>query len=144
MKINTKTPAFSDLPTKFDTLCKLHMPRPIHDKVDLENTAALTDAMAGHEKHMNRDQQDYFELLCNLIEEYEREHFEIFDERKCSGLDLLKHLLELHDMNASDFSRLLGADRTLGAKILRGERNLTIPHLRILSKHFHVRADAFV
>ena len=47
-------------------------------------------------------------------------------------------------MNASDLSRLLGADRTLGAKILRGERNLTIPHLHILSKRFRVRPDLFV
>lgn len=47
-------------------------------------------------------------------------------------------------MKAADLSRLLGADRTLGAKILRGERNLTVPHLRILAERFKVSPALFV
>ncbi len=144
MKSTIEKPAFANLPRDFFGLCNLHTPRPLHDKVDLDNATALADIMAGHEKQMTRDQDDYYELLCTLIEEYEREHFPEFEKKRVGGLGLLKHLLELNAMNASDFSRLLGADRTLGAKILRGERNLTIPHLRILARRFRVRPDVFV
>jgi antitoxin component HigA of HigAB toxin-antitoxin module len=48
---------------------------------------------------------------------------------------------------ASDYdrvSRLLGAQRSLGAKILQGERSLTVPHLRILTEYFNVSADLFL
>jgi len=144
MKSTVGKLAFVNLPRDFSGLCSFHTPRPLHNKVDVDNATAVVDIMAGHEKQMSRDQDDFYELLCTLIEEYEREHFPGLEKKKSGGLDILKHLLELNKMNASSLSRLLGADRTLGAKILRGERNLTIPHLRILAKRFRVRADLFV
>lgn len=144
MKATVEKLIFANLPRDFLGLCNLHTPRPLHDKVDMDNVTVLVDIMAGHEKQMSRDQDDFYELLCTLIEEYEREHFPELEKKKVGGLNLLKHLLELNGMNASDLSRLLGADRTLGAKILRGERNLTIPHLRILAKRFRIRPDLFV
>ena len=64
MKSTIENPAFLDLPRDFTGLCKLHTPRPIHDSVDLDNTTALADILAGHEKQMSRDQDDYYELLC--------------------------------------------------------------------------------
>jgi antitoxin component HigA of HigAB toxin-antitoxin module len=39
---------------------------------------------------------------------------------------------------------LLGAHRTLGGMILRGERKLTVDHVRALSAHFGVSADLFL
>jgi antitoxin component HigA of HigAB toxin-antitoxin module len=47
-------------------------------------------------------------------------------------------------MSAADFSRLLGGSRNLGAMILRGERKLTLNHVRALAKHFHVSGDLFL
>ena len=46
-------------------------------------------------------------------------------------------------MSAADLSRLLGGSRNLGAMILRGERKLTLNHVRTLSRRFHVSADLF-
>ncbi len=47
-------------------------------------------------------------------------------------------------MNAADLSRILGTSRNLGAMILRGERQLTLAHVRTLAKHFSVSADLFL
>jgi len=47
-------------------------------------------------------------------------------------------------MTAADLARLLDVHRTLGAMILRGERQLTLNHVRILAKHFAVSADSFL
>jgi antitoxin component HigA of HigAB toxin-antitoxin module len=33
-----------------------------------------------------------------------------------------------HEMSAADLSRVLGSDRSLGPKLLRGERRLTVDH----------------
>jgi antitoxin component HigA of HigAB toxin-antitoxin module len=38
----------------------------------------------------------------------------------------------------------LGGSRNLGAMILRGERKLTLNHVRTLSRHFGVSADVFL
>lgn len=47
-------------------------------------------------------------------------------------------------MNASDLARLLGVHISMGSKILKGERSLTVEHLKKLAKRFHVRADLFI
>lgn len=41
-------------------------------------------------------------------------------------------------------TRLLDVHRTLGAMILRGERKLTLNHVRTLARHFGVSADVFL
>jgi len=130
---------FSSLPRNYDGLCRLLTPRPIHDKVDFQNVLEITDAMAGH--HLTADQEDYFDLLSRLIEDYEKEQL---DAPKVNGLEALQHLLDAHEMSAADLARLLGVHRTLGGMILRGERQLTLAHVRTLSKHFSVSADLFL
>jgi len=131
---------FEAMPKDYDGLCKLHIPRPIRDKVDFENVVEITDAMAGHK--LTADQDDYFDLLARLIEDYEQEHG--LSTPKVSGVDALRHLLDAHDMNATDLARLLDVHRTLGAMILRGERQLTLSHVQKLSNHFGVSADLFL
>jgi HTH-type transcriptional regulator/antitoxin HigA len=132
---------FAAVPKNYAELCQILTPRPIHDKVDYENVTEITDAMAGHK--LTADQEDYFDLLCQLIETYEKEHAQL-DAPKVTGLEMLQHLLEANDMSAADLARLLEVHRTLGAMILRGERQLTLAHVQKLSNHFSVSADLFL
>ena len=140
MKTTQTKIKFVRLPKDYAGLCRMLTPRPIHDKVDFENVTEITDAMAGHK--LTADQEDYFDLLCRLIEDYEKE--QCLPAPKVSGLDALQHLLKAHDMSAADLARLLGVHRTLGGMILRGERQLTLAHVRTLAKHFRVSADLFL
>jgi HTH-type transcriptional regulator / antitoxin HigA len=139
MKRLRKPINFEQLPKDYAELCKRLMPRPIRDKIDFENVTEVADVMAGHK--LSPDQIDYFNLLCRLIEDYEREHL---PTPKVSGLDALRHLLDEDNMGAADLSRLLGVHRTLGGMILRGERKLTVDHVRTLSLHFGVTTDLFL
>ena len=141
MKVTRAKTEFARLPKDYAGLCRMLTPRPIRDKVDFENVTEITDAMAGHK--LTADQEDYFDLLCRLIEDYEKEHAQL-DTSKVTGLEALQHLLEAHDLNAADLARLLGVHRTLGAMILRGERKLTLNHVRTLARHFGVSADVFL
>ena len=61
MKTSTGTIRFDDLPTSYEDLVRLHMPRPIHDEDELENATELIDLMAGHD--LSADQEDYLDLL---------------------------------------------------------------------------------
>jgi HTH-type transcriptional regulator/antitoxin HigA len=135
---NTKL-EFARLPNDYAGLCWVLMPRPIHDKVEFQNVTEITDAMAG--RKLTSDQEDYFDLLCRLIEDYEKERI---DPPKVTALEALQHLLEAHGMSAADLARLLGVHRTLGAMLLRGERKLTLNHVRTLSRQFGVSADVFL
>jgi HTH-type transcriptional regulator/antitoxin HigA len=119
------------------------VPRPIHDRSGHENALEVIEAMAGFEDEFNSDQHDYFAVIADFVAAYE----DAQESRQHSNprpLDILKHFLEENGMVAADLSRLLGADRTLGAKILRGERNLTVPHLRVLAERFRVSPALFI
>lgn len=129
---------FENLPKDYAALCRIFLPRPIHDAVDYANVAEVSDAMALWSDKFSRDQADYFELLCSLIEEYDAKHI-LWP--KVSGVEILKHLLAEQGESAADLSRLLGGSRNLGAMILRGDRQLTLGHVRTLCKRFHVSAD---
>lgn len=141
MKKTRKKIIFADLPRDFTGLCNAHAPRPIRDSVDYNNTMEIVDAMVLWEKKFSRDQKDYFEVLVTLVEQYEKENVKF---PAVSPLDTLKHLLEEHELSASDLSRILGVSRHLGAMILRGERAITADHARVLGAHFGVAAGVFI
>ena len=88
------------------------------------------------------DQDDYFEALSLLVEAYEADHFPTLKGKR--GLALLKHLLEENDFSAADLSRILGVDRSLGVRILGGERQLTIERARKLANRFRLPIGIFV
>jgi hypothetical protein len=105
MKMTHGHSEFSRLPKDYAGLCRLFVPYPIHDKVNYENVTEIADAMAGHDLTPDRD--DYFDLLCRLIEDYEKEQG--LPAPRISGLDALRHLLEANDMSAADSARLSDA-----------------------------------
>ncbi len=142
MKTTRKTKLiFAQLPADFAGLCGVLTPRPIRDKADYANTVEVTDAMALHADDFSTDQEDYFDVLCTLIEAYEAQHIKW---PRVAPRKLLTHLLAEHGETAADLSRLLGSSRALGAMILRGERAITADHARILGKHFGIGAGAFI
>ena len=130
---------FDSLPRDYAGLCRLLLPRPIHDRVNYDNTLEMAEAFAGFEKRMNRDQADHFDLLCALIEDYEATA-----TPQRTPLQTLEHLLAEHGLSAADLSRLLGSHRTLGPMILRGERSITADHARALGRHFGLPAGVFI
>jgi HTH-type transcriptional regulator/antitoxin HigA len=140
MKTKTKL-LFQDLPKDYAALCRVFLPRPIHDAVDYANIVEVADAMVLWHEDFTRDQADYFDLLCSLIEEYDSKNVKW---PKTSAVDVLKHLMAEQGFTAADLSRLLGGSRNLGAMILRGERKLTLNHVRTLSRRFRVSADLFL
>jgi HTH-type transcriptional regulator/antitoxin HigA len=89
----------------------------------------------GFSERLTADQSDYLEAVSTFIEAYDQARVKW---PKGTPLDTLNFLLEQHDLTAADLSRLLGADRSLGPKILRGERRLTVDHIRTLARQWNI------
>ena len=132
---------YADIPSTYNRLLALHPLRPIHNAVELEHATEVIDMMAGHD--LNADQADYLDVLSTLVEAYENAHYPL-DDPALSGLDVLRSLLDEHGMSVADFARLLGVHRSMGSKLLQGDRALTSRHLKTLSEHFRVSADLFL
>ena len=109
---------FEKMPKDYQGLVMMFMPKAIHDKIDYDNTVEIIDGLVGHE--LSDDQELFLDTLSTLVETYENEHHAI-KTRGISPIEALKFLMEEHGMIAADLGKLLG-ERTLGSKILRGER----------------------
>jgi HTH-type transcriptional regulator/antitoxin HigA len=105
--------------------------REIVDKLAVKGEDELTEAEC-----------DQLEIFSILMEKYEDEYFPI-DRTALSPTEFLALLVKESEMSASDLGRLLG-DRSLGYKILNGQRKLSKAHIKILSEYFRVNAGAFL
>ena len=130
------------LPARFDELARAMPPQAIIDDVHYENTLEMIDRLMAAGK-LTRDQELYLETLVQLVQAYEAVHHSI-ETAQISGLDALKGLLAENDMNASDLARLLGVHVSMGSKLLKGERSLTVEHLRKLAERFRVSPALFM
>src|SRR6266704_1388876 len=132
---------YAAVPKTYRELCQFYLPRPIHD--DREDTIAteMMNALAVFPK-LNKEQQDYLDVLTEFVDSYDKAKATKWP--RVTGLDVLKHLSAEHQLNGADLSRILGGSRNLGAMILRGDRNLTLAHVRKLAKRFRVTPELFI
>jgi antitoxin component HigA of HigAB toxin-antitoxin module len=130
------------LPRNFADLVRLMPPQAILDETQYDNTVEWIDRLMVAGK-LTAGQALYLETLVQLVRAYEDQRHAI-ETKDISGLDTLKHLMEESHMNASDLARLLGIHPSMGSKLLKGERALTVEHLRKLSAHFKVGPELFI
>jgi antitoxin component HigA of HigAB toxin-antitoxin module len=139
MKTATRSMDFRRMPKDYAGLVRLLPPRPIHDKVDLANATEMIDALAGHD--LTPDQEDYLDVLSDLAAKYEDDRSPLRRTRS-TPLERLRFVVQEADMTASDLGRLLG-NRGLGSLILRGRRQLSKTHIRVLAEHFRLDPGYF-
>ena len=130
------------IPTQFRELVQMMPPQAIQDDVQYANTLEVIDRLMAVAK-LTKGQALYLETLVQLVQAFEAEHHAI-DTAGISALDSLKHLLAENEMTASDLARLLGVHASLGSKILKGVRSLTVDHIRKLATRFKVSPRLFL
>ena len=127
---------------RFEELVRVMPPQAIADDVQLDNTIEMIDRLMTITR-LTKGQERYLETLTQLVGVYESERHAI-DTSGISGLDSLQYLLAENDMGGSDLAKVLGVHVSMGSKILKGERKLTVDHIRTLTGHFHVDASLFL
>jgi HTH-type transcriptional regulator/antitoxin HigA len=133
--------AFRELPTTYEELCRLYLPRKIHDKAECQRATAVVDALSIREG-LNKDQLDYLELVGDLVNEYEKHH--VAQPENSSPVEVLRYLMEENRISTRQMSRILGKDESIVSKILKGERSITIEHARKFGHHFGVNPGLFL
>lgn len=129
------------LPKAWEELSAALQLRPIRDTGDYDAAVAIVDRLAVLDER-TEDQEDYLETLSGLVERYDAEQFAV-DLTGTSPIERLRYLCEQNDLNASALGTLLG-NRSLGSKVLRGERQLSKEHIRTLCERFAVSSDLFL
>lgn len=128
------------IPKTYTELVCVWVPKAIHDRVAFDNASEIINAMAGFD--LNSDQEDYLETVSILADEYDRKH----NPQPTGGkpLEVLRHLMEEHNLSSRALGRILGKDESLGSKILSGDRAITVNHAVTLAQYFGIRPEAFL
>jgi antitoxin component HigA of HigAB toxin-antitoxin module len=134
--INLKT-----LPADFESLVRLQPPAAIHDDVAYRNAMDFVNKLTSL-PNPTKGQLKYLDTMTILVERYEDETEGVVP----AGMDrlaVLRYLMQDRGMSVSDLGLLLG-DRSLGPKILSGDRALSKAHIKILSQHFNIGVAALM
>ena len=97
---------------------------------------ALIDEVGTDEQH---PLYELLDTLGTVVHAYEERHHPI---PECSGVGVLKFLMEEHQIEPGDLSELGPPDIVL--EILKGERDLTVTHIHALAETFQVSPAVFV
>lgn len=113
--------------------------RPIRSDEELDRAVEMIDALLDRES-LNQDEQDYLDVLSDLVERYETEEHPI---APVSDAEMLRHLLEAKGASQADLARETGTAESTISEILSGKRNLSRAHIGKVSRYFHVEPGVF-
>jgi HTH-type transcriptional regulator / antitoxin HigA len=130
----------AEVPQTYEELVRLYPPRKIHDQVELENATEVADWLSLRAE--NDAQLDYLELLGDLLDEYEA--LPVKAGKLVDALEMLRYLVEENQITTRQLGTILGVDHSVAARILTGERSITVEHAKKLSARFKVNPQLFL
>lgn len=88
------------------------------------------------------------DIVCARITEYERQQPDIQALREemaaiPAGLAVLRTLMDQYNLTISDFADEIGS-KSMVSRVLRGERQLNVNHIKKLSDRFNISPAAFI
>ena len=130
----------ADAPETYEELARIYVPRKFHDKVGQRNATEVVDWLAVRAK--TADQVEFLDLVSDLLDEYERQFLKTGDPT--DPLELLQYLVEEHGITARELGEILDIDHSMAARILKGERGITVEHAKHLGARFKVDPKVFL
>lgn len=113
--------------------------RPIRSDEELDRAVAMVDSLIDQDD-LSRDEQDYLDVLSDIVERYESEEHPI---APVSDAEMLRHLIEAKGAAQADVSRATGIAESTISEVLAGKRALSRSHIGKLSRYFHVEPGVF-
>jgi HTH-type transcriptional regulator / antitoxin HigA len=137
-KIHRDLPA--DAPESYEELARLYIPRKIHDKIGQQNATEVVDwlSIRAH----TADQIEFLDFVSDLLDEYESQFLK--DSAPGDPLEVLRYLVEENGITTRELGKILGVDHSIAARILKGERGITVEHAKHLGARFKVDAQLFL
>jgi HTH-type transcriptional regulator / antitoxin HigA len=121
------------------TLVQAFPLRPIRSEKELDSAIRRIDALLD-QKRRNRAEEDYLEVLGNLVERYEAERH---PEQPISDAAMLRHLIDAKGVPQAEVARAAGIANSTISAVLHGNRTLSRNHIGRLAAYFHVAPSVF-
>jgi HTH-type transcriptional regulator / antitoxin HigA len=128
-------------PAAYLRLVEQFRPRPIRIAGELDQAIAVVDGLLGRKEPLLPEEEDYLEVVSDLIERYEEEHESIPD---ASGADMLRFLIEQRAVSQQQVAREAGVANSTISAVLNGQRELTLRHIEKLAAYFGTEPAVFL
>jgi HTH-type transcriptional regulator/antitoxin HigA len=113
--------------------------RPIRSDKELDAAVKMVDSLLDRTA-LAPEEEDYLEVLGDLIEQYESEAHPI---APVSDGEMLRHLIEAKGVSQAAVAKATEiADSTI-SEVLKGKRSLNRNHIGKLARYFNVSPDVF-
>ena len=113
--------------------------RRLESESDLDAAIAVIDGLIDRE-HRTPPEEDYLEVISELIEDYEAENIVI---GPVSDARMLRFLLDARDVTQSQTALDTGISESTISEILAGKRKLNRSQIGKLARYFHVEPGVF-
>ena len=90
---------------------------------------------------LDTDEDDYLDVLGDLVEKYEAEHYPV---PSVSDAEMLRHLIESRSLTQAKVAVETGLAESTISAILAGKRGLNRKHMEVLASYFHVSPAVFL
>jgi HTH-type transcriptional regulator/antitoxin HigA len=92
------------------------------------------------QKRLSSEDEENVELLTLLIEKWDEENSH---SNNVHPVDMLKSLMDMHDINAIELSKGTGINKTVLSKILNYKKGFSKEAIRAIADYFKVNQAAF-
>lgn len=114
--------------------------KPIRTEQDYEAALRAVSPMFDNEPTPNSPEGDFFDVMCLLIEDYEKKHYPIDPP---DPIEAIKFRMEQQGLTAMDLVPAIGQKNRV-YEVLNGTRNLTLPMIRRLHSQFGIPLESLV
>jgi HTH-type transcriptional regulator / antitoxin HigA len=120
-------------------LVRLFPLRPIRTDTELDAAIAVVDSLIDQDE-LSAPEQDYLNVLGDLIEAYEEEAVPV---RPVADADMLRFLIENKGDTQAAVAKRVGIPESTISEILTGKRKLNRKQIGRLSRYFRVEPGVF-
>jgi HTH-type transcriptional regulator/antitoxin HigA len=114
--------------------------RPIRTEAELDQATDMIHALLDRGR-LDAGEQDYLDVLSDLVESFEEEHHPI---PAPSDAAMLAYLLELKNVRQSELGTKTGIAHSTISEVLAGKRQLTRGHIEKLAAFFDIEPGVFL
>jgi HTH-type transcriptional regulator / antitoxin HigA len=115
--------------------------KPIQTRKEADAATRILD-VGFRDSYDDPGEEAYMMVLADLLADYEDEHDRF--ESTATGLDVLQHMMEEHELKQGDIAAILGVGQSAVSQILKGTKPITAEHARRLGKRFNLNPGSFL
>jgi HTH-type transcriptional regulator/antitoxin HigA len=125
---------------KYGVLLMTVLPQVIETKKELERVEEIIGELLKKGENLSPEEDKLLDLLSNLVEEYEDEHYH-FPEVPRN--EILKFLIEENSLKQKDLVHIFGSSG-IASEVVGGKRSISKTQAKKLAEFFKVSVELFI